>query len=422
MVLFGALLVIACTKPENDLGLGILDPSAALGILETDSSALIAYPAEEPPVRTSGLSRNVLGGYLDHQSTNSVGVGLNNRGLVADSLVLALVFDLSSYGYGNLAPQRLKVFQLAEDLQIDSTYKDDRVPRIATLSDLIHPSRGLFIPDPFTAPVIDGDTLRPQLRIPLTPALAEKLLDAWGTSSLTDNTTFLQFFKGLWIRPDNGAQSVFQNGLLFFNLLDAQSKLTLYYRVARPGEEDTLKFDFLINDNCVRYTQVDHEFDLASDQGLQSALVDSTLGQNTTYVQSLGGIRSEVWIPNLGAYPANGMDAIAKAELVVPVDAGFHPYYQPPTQLFVFRKGSEGLDAFLPDQLSNTIGGIYSSDDKEYRFNITRWVQGVFNGSYANTGLSLVPSSNGVTANRALLNGPTHPERPMRLLLTFTTH
>jgi hypothetical protein len=46
----------------------------------------------------------------------------------------------------------------------------------------------------------------------------------------------------------------------------------------------------------------------------------------------------------------------------------------------------------------------------------------VINGTYANTGLSLVPGSNGVSVNRAALAGPLNPDGPMQLVLTFTTY
>ena len=68
---------------------------------------------------------------------------------------------------------------------------------------------------------------------------------------------------------------------------------------------------------------------------------------------------------------------VAKAELVVPIAGSFYPYYLPPTQLFLFRKGTNGEDLFLPDQLTGStagIGGLYASAEKEYRFNITRYV------------------------------------------------
>jgi hypothetical protein len=86
--------------------------------------------------------------------------------------------------------------------------------------------------------------------------------------------------------------------------------------------------------------------------------------------------------------------------------------------IFPVRRGSSGQDLLLPDQNAT---GIYNSTKKEYTFNVTRWVQGVINGTYTDAELGLIPGSNGVSVNRVVLTGPGHPDRPMKLLLTFTT-
>ncbi|HNK40349.1 MAG TPA: hypothetical protein PL002_04130, partial [Flavobacteriales bacterium] len=113
-----------------------------------------------------------------------------------------------------------------------------------------------------------------------------------------------------------------------------------------------------------------------------------------------------------------------KAELIMPVDGDVFPLYPPPGQIFVFRKDAEGNDAVIPDQQvsGNQVGGLYDADNKEYRLVITQWLQGVISGEYPNTGLSLVPGSNGVSVNRVILAGPENPVDRMRLRLTFTTY
>ena len=78
------------------------------------------------------------------------------------------------------------------------------------------------------------------------------------------------------------------------------------------------------------------------------------------------------------------------------------------------------MDRQLPDEA--TSGYAYDPVAKQYSMNITRYVQGVINGTYLNTGLSLVPGSSGVSVNRATLSGPHFPDRPMKLKLTFTTY
>ncbi|MCB0813260.1 MAG: hypothetical protein KDB87_08865, partial [Flavobacteriales bacterium] len=64
-----------------------------------------------------------------------------NSGLVADSLVLALAYDASRFGYGNLGDQVFRVFEVTEDLLLDSIYQETEVPVVA-LQDLVNSLRG----------------------------------------------------------------------------------------------------------------------------------------------------------------------------------------------------------------------------------------------------------------------------------------
>ena len=435
--LFVLLAIGGCRKPDTDLGLDLVDDRDPLSVAVTDTFTLLAWSEREPPVRTSALSRNVLGSYLDREfgtmaagivtqvrlSTNNVGQGQDNSGLVADSLVLALAYDASRFGYGNLGPQVFRIFEVTDDLSIDSIYRQNDVP-VVSLDDLVNTTRGEFAIRPFDSVTVGDGREVAQLRIPLSGALADRLLGAFGTSDLVDNSTFLQFFKGLWILPENPDLEPFRTGALHFSLLSSASRMSLYYRNTLPGQEDTLSFDFLINDNCVRYTTAVHDHQRAQDPHLPLLLADSTLGGERTYVQSLGGVRTRVAVPHLPALADLGDLALARAELVVPVVQPFYPFLTPPDLLFIFRTDEDGEDQLLPDQLlgQGVIGGEYDPDAGEYRFNITRYVQRVITGEYPNNPLSLVPGSGGVQADRAVLAGPMDPDGPMKLELTFTEY
>jgi hypothetical protein len=168
---------------------------------------------------------------------------------------------------------------------------------------------------------------------------------------------------------------------------------------------------------------VDHDHEQAMDPALLMALADTVAPATLTYVQALGGLRTVIQFPNLMDYATTDL-ALAKAELVVPLGSSFNAYLVPPGQLFIFRKGEDGADAFLPDQTGGigSIDGSYRGNTREYRFNITRYVQGVLNGTLPDTGVQLVAASNGISANRVVLSGPAAQERRMRLQLTFTTY
>lgn len=435
LVLGMFILAAGCRKPEEDLGLDLL-PGDPLGV-RVERAALHAYTKAPNAIRTSGLSRNLLGSYLDPRfggveagivtqlrlSSNNVGAGLDNSGLVADSVVLALAFDGINYAYGNLNAQTFRVYEVSEDLSPDSSYTTDQVPGFLPV-DLVAQRAGRIIPQPFTKPFIGGDSLQPQVRIRLDVALGQRILNRFGTPDLVDNTAFLQFFKGIYIVPDNGQQLPGQQGVLYFNLINVASKATIYYRNTLEPDAGPLEFDLPISQNSVRYTVVRHQHDLAIEPDLAQSLADTLSPAQRVYAQALGGLRTVVRFPDLQDYMPEDL-VLARAELVVPAPDSYNPYLIPPEQLFIFRRDTAtGGDLFLPDQTSGSggIDGVFRLDAKEYRFNITRYVQGVIEGTIPDTGVELVPGSNGISANRVVLAGPAHPDKPMYLDLIFTTY
>ncbi len=424
------LVAEGCRKPEDDLGLSLLDPADTLGLQHTDTVGILAWSKVPAPLQTSGLSQSLVGSYVDpvlgqvvtglvtelRLSANAVGPA--DPGFTCDSLVLALTYSGSGAVYGDLSPQVLRVHRLDEALFADSIYKNDHIPQYQP-DDLVREGTGAFTPVLDDGPIIGGDSLPAQLRIPLKTALGNELLALWGAPELANNTNFLAYFKGLYVVPDNPGQAMGTGGTWAMNLLNGNSKLTLHYHdIDNPGTP--LKFDFIFTSGSVRYTT--SVFDRAGTP-VDLALSDSTLGQQTCYVQAMGGVRTELYFPSLLQFTAMGGQALARAELVVPVD-GDHGLHTPPSQLFAFRKGSDGEDLVLPDQVTGqgSIGGVYDGTAKEYRLNITRWAQGILNGTYDDPRLGLVAGSSGISVNRAVLNGPAHPDRRMRLVLTFTTY
>lgn len=431
VLLFALALASGCHKPEEELGLDVLPPEDALGTIVIDTTQITAWTIRPVPGKTSALSRNVLGTYLDPDfglvsaglvtqvrlSTNNVGTV--DPTLVCDSLVLALAYDATNYGYGNRDAQGFRVYRLTEDLSLDTVYQTDDVPTSIPI-DLLAGQRSSYTIDPFQGPYIGGDTLSPQLRLPLKKELGNELLARWGLADLADNTAFLNYFKGLLVVPNADASVPYQQAALYFNLLNPDSKLTLYYHSAT----DTTSFDFIINASSVRYTVTRFDHQQALQPSLPLALSDSTQGQQHIYVQALGGLRGELRFAGLENYAAAGLGALAKAELILPIEGNYFPLYAPPSQVFVFRKDDEGKDISIPDQIpsTNQVGGFYDTDEKAYRLVITQWLQGVINGTYPNTGLSVISGSNGVSVNRAILAGPENPVERMRLRLTFTTY
>lgn len=433
VLLFAVVAMAACRKPEEDIGLDLLPEEDALGTIVMDTARIVAWTVRPEAVRTSALTRNLLGTYMDPDfgavttgmafqvRLSSSSVGPFDPTNVCDSLVLSLAYEAGNYGYGSRNEQGFRVFRIAEDLSTDSTYRADQPPA-SQWGDLLGGTRNSFPIDPVQGPVIGGDTLVPQLRLPLKKELGDELLSHWGGDVLVDNSLgrFMGYFKGLLVVPVAEAEVPYQQAVLHFNLLNPQSKLTLYYH----NDTASFTYDLIINTSSVRYSVGRHDHAKALRPQLPAALADTALGQQHVYLQALGGLRGELRFPGLENYRDNGHGALAKAELIMPIEGDVFPLYAPPSQIFVFRKDDEGNDAAIPDQLvsGNQVGGTWDADAKEYRLVITQWLQGVINGEYPNTGLSIVPGSNGVSVNRAILAGPENPVDRMRLRLTFTTY
>lgn len=428
------LVFSSCRKPEPDLGNGLL-PGDPLGVV-VDTVQIHAFTRADSNFRSSSLSRQLLGSFVDPRfgltraglvtqvrlSAANIGDTQDLTGLVADSIVLALGFDGASFGYGNMDEQEFRVHELSERLSIDSTYRSNRVPAVEG-PDLLE-GRGRVKPQPLRKPYILGDSLLPHLRLRLSDALAQRFLLAFDTPDLASNDAFLDFFKGVYVTVGNAGQAPFQGGLLYFNLLSGASKLTLYYRDLNSADPNlTVALDFPINANAVRYTVVEHDISVAATNEVALALADTMAPAERVYLQSLAGLRTVIRMPSLTGY-AGQSRVVAKAELVITVDGTNYPYYPPPTLLVPFRRNEAGDEAFLPDLIGGigALDGNYREATREYRFNITRFVQSVINGEQADPSLELVAGSGGISGNRVALKGPAALADPMRLQITFTTY
>lgn len=421
------VLFQGCKKPTDDLGPSLLDPADTMGLHAVSVDGIVAWTRPETPLGTAGLSQSLVGTYYDpffgefavglaaqlRLSTNAVGPA--DPGLVCDSLVLAMVYSSTTPIYGSAEEQVFKVYRITEALRSDSAYTSARIPQHDGV-DLVVPGQGARTPVLDQGPWVGGDSLPAQLRVPLSNDLGNELLALWGGPEVATSDAFLQYFKGIHVEAAPNGHGPGNGGVIPFNLMHGHSKLTLYYRT---GAGVARTYDFIFTSGSVRWTTASAQ---RSGYPVDALVTDTARGQQQLAVQALGGLRTEIRLPDLVALEPSPRAAVARAVLVIPVEEA-DAAYPPPAQLFMFRRNAEGNDAVMPDQVSGqgSIDGVYDAVAKQYRFNITRWVQGVRSGLYPDNGLGLMPGSSGITVNRAVLNGPEHPDRPMRMEINFTT-
>jgi hypothetical protein len=414
----------SCTEPK-DVGMDVQPQQDLLNILYTDTTTVIAFTVAEDSVITDEILYNLLGNYNDpvfgnvsasfytqiRLSENNINFGSNP---VCDSIVLSLVYK-GFYG-DSISQVTVKVHELLNSIYLDSTYHSKRItPYSATnIAQNI-----AYVHNLKDSVLINGVKYPPQLRVKLNNSFGTQLLNA-GAANLENNTAFTQFIKGLYITTDN---ILTNGGISYFDLVSSFSQLTLYYH---NDDKDSLKFNFVIDQYCARYSTFDHyNFQNAVAPLKQQIAGNYSTADSILFVQAMGGTKVLVKFPYIKEFIKLNHIAINEAVLVMPVDnydlsIGAYP---PPPKMLAVRETTSGTVLFLPDYYEGEsfYGGVYDSSKKEYRFRITKYLQGLINGNYIeDKGLNILVSGSSIRSNRVVLKGPGRKSNKTRLIITYT--
>lgn len=415
------IAAISCNKEPDLIGLDLLPPGERLNIDFTDTSTLVAYTMKEDSLRTDELSVNLLGSISDpvfgtttasiytqyRLSKNNVTFGEN---AVADSMVLTLTY--TGVYSDSLASKTIRVYETAESIDYDTSYYSDR--KIRLLRRVI--GEATFVPNLKEADSVDGNYMPPHMRIMLSQAFADKIISA-DTSILADNESFQDAFKGLYITSED-ATAPGTGSILYLNLLDAVSRLKLYYH----NDTDTTSIDFPIGSLSARFNHFDHSEYTGADPALLQQFNGDTLpGNQRVFVQAMAGAKVKLRIPYLKALAANKRIAVNEAILIVSVE-DTSGIYVVPGQLALKKITETGTLTSLPDEDEGTsfLDGK-SSSGKEYRFRVTRYIQSrLLNPEEPDFGLMMFAYGSSLSSNRVTLIGPGATDRKMRLLIYYT--
>lgn len=420
--------VYSCTRPEQNIGLEILPDSDHLSLFSSDTTTITALTIAEDSLRTDELSRAVLGNYVDplggqirttiytqiRLSTNNVDFGdIDN--IIVDSLVLSMRY-LENH-WGPSLSQSFHVEELSEDLYIDSAYY--HLDEIETFgSNMIEAGSETLTIDHLSTLVIDGDSLDPQLRMRLDKSWAEEFMLLSGTETLGDNESWLEHFKGLKISSTSHDESI-----LYLDILNNESNLTMYYRDMNTDDTDTTTFVWNINEQCARFASFNRS---RGGEFAELAQTDTLDGSEKVFIQALAGSYGSIFFPFIKDYNDSGFVAVSKAELILPVRDEYENRFPPFALLNAFYYDDDADINQIQDQdiFTQSIGGIYDHENNEYIFDISRYIQNLLNGSINDNGLGLFGTSTGVSANRVVLNGPSADDLDeslnMRLILSFS--
>jgi hypothetical protein len=420
LLLFPLLLnLTSCKKDPYSLGLSLLPPTDTLSVLSSDTATVIAYSVLEDSIRTDKTTANILGSFYDPVfgittasfctqfmlSTEEVDFG---KDPVLDSVVLMLRYS-SIYGDSN-ALQRVRVYELDEDLSMDSIYwSNHKVKYYNTLL-----ADYTFKPNLKDSNSIFGTKVLPHLRINLskrTNYFGNKILFA-PEDALQNTKNFLKFIKGLYIESAPVSSG---GSLISFNINSGVTALTVYYH--EKDGEDSLGYSFAINQYCARINTFDHNNYNEAVPEFKKQVInkDTALGKDQLYLQGLAGVKIKIRLPFIKDYVKSQKIAISNAVLILK-NSATDTALAPPPKLTIVQLDSVGEMYFLVDYTEGPIyyGGSYLASEKSYRFRITRHLQQVLLDNTPNNDLYLLvnnPTSSTLVPNRILGTG-TEPQQP----------
>lgn len=294
----------------------------------------------------------------------------------------------------------IRAFRIDKDLFRDSTYYSGFRIEESKLN--------LLSETEFT---IGEDSI---ISIELPQSLIDEFISESNATYFTDNETFLNFFKGIYVEVETSLNPGF---ILYIDLVHSSSCIELFY-------DETESYIFPITSSSTIINQFEHDYSTA-EINLQTALEDTTIAGDYCYIQSLGGLKTKIFFPELfDVFDEQSIIGINKAQLIINVKHDVLSEKMPaPPNLNLIAITEDGKSEFLTDFKVNgsRFGGNLDQTYYQYVFNIPLHLQELINGR-TDYGLYLLAANNRIYANRAVLYGGNHPELAMKVKILYSKY
>lgn len=392
--------------------------SGDLSISFVDTFSIRTTVVQEDSIRTDLSTSNLLGIYNDpifglvsssiYSQILLTGVNLDfeTTTTAVDSVVLTLDYA-GLYGSAT-SLMSINVYELSSQLSEDTDYYSNN-----DISYNSTPKGGLtFTPNLIDSVDLNFDTImyKPHLRIRLDDAFGNDILLAT-PSQLSDNTSFTDFMKGLYITTSttvNNATLPSEGGsIAYFDMNSSMSTLTVYY-------DDTSSYNFTINTDATKFSRFAHNYTSEITKHLND---DPSKNASRIYVATMGRVRSKIELPTIKDLTKGGAVIINKAEIIFTVEDLSEGNFDDILSAISLAGIDENGDAvFLPDffEGADHYGGTYDVTTKSYTFNISRHIHQLLLNSTIDYGMYLIANGSSTSANRAVI------ESEIRLEITYS--
>lgn len=413
------LLAQACTEMDKTLGENFLPPNQELKVQVRDATGFITMKNVELDLMSTGSFSVATLGRLDDAR-----LGKTNAGFVAqllpasysftfedgvtgfDSVCLVLGFS-STYG-SDKTPMTVEVYELKDDLSIDSVYYGK-----PTFAAGISKSSNLSSGDSITA-----ESTSARIRLKDSDGLFNRLF-----SYTTSADSFLTYFKGLYVKVDDGTGGCIKSVSLVNNLSSysyASSALVGYYHYkytdSDTGEEkDSItSFTFHVFNTTPRFNVIAHPNGHHLTQGAADML----------YMQGLLGVVTQLEVSgdSLAKWTGTGDEkksyAVSRAELVLHVqdttDYAALDAYATQLQCIVKHTTDTSLtyaairDMYASDgSFNSAFDGAINRSLMQYSLNLTHYFNAAAKDGSARP-LLLIPYDYTTDARSVLVNNTSH--------------
>ena len=432
-LMIGMLLLAfaACRKSPETIGNNLISDSDYIGVFHTDTVEIECHSYKDS-VSTKNVSYALLGSMKDPVFGNSEAgfytqfrLSLAGQSFgtapILDSLVLQLSVG-NYYGDTNVM-QTVHVYELMDTLSGSSPYYNHST---VDFNPIDHANGYQFRPHPRTTKhVVGSDTVNHAIiRIPLSAVLGEYLMNLDSTA-YTQPDYFKNAFQGLYVTCDPVSQP---GAITSISLTDNTYTLLQLYYHNEATPEKAMRYDYYVTSSDVYFNHIDHDYTQGSPDFVDQLINGhDEMGQQTVYVQTMGGVRTHILMPNIEHWSdtlEGSYIVINEAKLILPASEMLSDsLFRLPSNFILLGFNADSTTFLLPDYYEGTgyFGGTYNSTEKAVVFRISEYMQNIITGKRENHGLSFGINGAGYSAQRMVVNGPQSMEdNKMRLEVTYS--
>ncbi|MDD2530196.1 MAG: DUF4270 family protein [Bacteroidales bacterium] len=433
------LFLVSCVEEDPMLGMGLVEESDKVNANIYDKFDINAFLFHEDSLKTNDYHYMTLGTYTDNYfgkvttsmfsqiSLSSTTIDFNFYKNKSDSIVLALTYAGAFTKDTSIKSMemQIEIFEITEQFVDSLSYYQQSsmqynpVP-IVTQNVIIAPRDSVEI---------TGGKLPAHLRVNLGNDFLQKIINA---GYHPNNKSFLEFFKGFYIKLSPTANSDANGMIAYFNMYSSNSGMMLYYK---DNAGKTQKYNFLFDLTSRRFSHIDYDFSaseisqFSSKRKLPTDTLDCNSSTGRIHLATLGISAAKLNIKDLMQWyndSTQNLGGFNQAMLILPVNddyiASVGGTQNIPAKIICYRMDENGKLTYIHDAFSSAeqFMGTFDKTTNSYRMRITSHLQNYLNGNIKSSDIYLMPDNRTSTAARVILNGPKNSTRPAKIEIIYT--